>query len=116
MIVLDTTLRKLEIVLAGTVTTNQLAFVASYQDSTVAPPATNQGQSNNTTAVTLVAAPASGVQRELQWLSIYNADTANPIVTVQLNDNGTTRIIVKLTLQPGSSLFFARDGGWSIKP
>lgn len=116
MIVLDTTLRKLEIVLAGAITTNQLAFVVSYQDSTVAPPATNQGQSNNTTAVTLVAAPASGAQRELHYLSIYNADTVAATVTVQLNDNATLRTIVKVLLNSGRSLIFVRDAGWSIEP
>jgi hypothetical protein len=116
MIILDTTLRKLELVLAGAITTNQLPFVASYQDSTVAPPATTNGVSNNTTAVTLVAAPASGVQRELQYLSIYNADTVSATVTVRLNDNSTLRTIVNVTLNSGSSLIFVRDAGWSIKP
>jgi hypothetical protein len=116
MIVLDSTLRKLELVLAGAITTNQLPFVASYQDSTVAPPATTNGVSNNTTAVTLVAAPASGVQRELQYLSIYNADTVSATVTVRLNDNSTLRTIVNVTLNSGSSLIFVRDAGWSVKP
>ena len=102
--------------LGGAVTTNQLEFVASYQDSTSAPPATNQGVSNNTTAVVLVAAPASGAQRRLEYLSIYNADTVSATVTVRLNDNATLRTIVNLALPSGSSLIFVHDAGWSIKP
>ena len=114
MIVLDTTLRKLELVLAGAITTNQLSFVATYQDSTLAPPATVQGASNNTTAVTLVAAPASGVQRTLEYLAIYNADTVAATVTVRLNDNSTLRRIVNVSVPSGSTLNFVRDVGWSI--
>jgi len=114
MIVLDATTRKLEIVLAGAITTNQLEFVASYHDSTLAPPATNHGVSNNTTAVTLVAAPASGVQRTLDFLSIYNADTVSATVTVRLNDNATLRTIENVALPAGSSLIFVRDAGGTI--
>jgi hypothetical protein len=116
MIVLDSTLRKLEIVLAGAITTNQLPFVASYQDSTLAPAATNQGASNSTTAVTLVAAPASGVQRRLKYLSIYNADTVSATVTVRLNDNATLRTIVNIALPSGSTLNFVHGAGWSVLP
>jgi hypothetical protein len=116
MIVLDSTLRKLEIVLAGAITTNQLPFVATYQDSTVAPAATNQGASNSTTAVTLVAAPASGVQRRLKYLSIYNADTVSAAVTVRLNDNATLRTLVNIALPSGSTLSFVHGAGWSVLP
>lgn len=114
MILLDTTTRKLELLLGGTVTTNQLPFVASYVDltTTTFTPASNAGQTNNASAVTLVDVPASSTQRQLKFLSIYNADTAAATVTIRLNDNSTLRKIFVTTLAVGDTLLYA-DGGWS---
>lgn len=116
MLFLDTNTRSLEIVLAGAITTNQLPFTASYVDITPTgfTPATNDGASNSTTAVTIVAAPASSTQRQLKFVNIYNADTVAASVTVRLNDNATTRILLKTALNPGDTLQFMDTEGWSV--
>lgn len=64
----------------------------------------NDGALNGTTAVTVVAAPGAGVVRTAQTIFIYNADTAAVTVTVQLDNDGTDRILVKVTLAVGDTL------------
>ena len=125
MIILDSTTRTIEVLLAGSITTSQLPVVASYSDTALPAYAdfaslrlsqdtqkTNQTQSNNTTAVTVVAAPSSGQQRRVEYLSIFNADTVAATVTVQLNDNSTLRIIAKEALAVGDTLYYSESRGW----
>lgn len=119
MILLDTTTRSLEVDLTGAVATNQLPFVASYvnvSQSTFAMSAasTNTGATNNTTAVTLVAAPGATTTRQLKYLSIKNSDTAAVELWVQMNDNSTLREIWKGTLAVGDTLFYVDGAGWNV--
>jgi len=116
MIVLDSTLKTLEIVLSGAVTTNQLPFVAVYVDvtTTAYTPIENDGASNNTTAVTMVAAPAASTQRQIKFLSVQNEDTVNATVILQYNDNGTTRRISKFTLNPDDTLLYTDGEGMRV--
>jgi len=109
MIILDSTTKKLEVVLSGAVATNQLPIVASYveENSTthaLNALAENDTATNNTTAVVAVAAPASGFTRQVKSLTIYNADTAAVIVTVRYNNNATTRVLCTTTLAVGDTL------------
>ena len=119
MIFLDNTTRSLEVDLTGAVATNQLPFVASYVDinqqtfaQTNMPAST--GASNNTTAVTLVAAPSALTTRALKFLSIKNSDTAAVELWVQMNDNATLREIWKGTLAVGDTLFYVDCVGFKV--
>lgn len=120
MIVLDTSTKKLEIVLAGSVTTSQLEINAYYFDQfpqQQSQPASGHKatQSNNTTDVTVVAAPAlQGIRRNVHTFSCYNKDTASAIVTVKVDDGGTERILVKQTLNSGDSLNYEHGAGWTF--
>jgi hypothetical protein len=103
MIILDTINKSLEVVLGGAITTNQLPFTVSYVDvdqTTFAATsaASNDGQSNNTTAVTMAAAPGAGKSRQIKFISIHNKDTVSATITVQENSSGTLRTIWKGTL------------------
>jgi len=110
MLILDATTRSLEIDLNASVATTQLPFVACYVDlakvtAEFIADGMNTGASNNTTAVTLVAAPTNAnFTRHLKYLSIRNADTAAVLLWIQVNDNTTLREIWKGTLAVG-------DGG-----
>ncbi len=106
--------KKLEFVLSGAVATNELSFTASYADKTTTDftPAGTDGVSNGTTPVTLVAAPAASTQRMISGISIYNGDTVSATVTVNLDNNGTDRTVIKVTLGVGESLHFFTDTGW----
>lgn len=71
-----------------------MAFTEGQKDGTL----------NGTTAVDVIDAPAASTRRICTTLSIFNADTAAVTVTVRYNNNGTSRIICKATLQVGERL------------
>jgi len=109
MIILDSALKTLEVKLAGAITTTQLPWVVTYVDvnqSTFAVSAASEadGATNSGTAVTMVAAPGATTSRQIKFLSVFNVDTAVATVTIQLNNNGTLRIIWKGTLAVGDTL------------
>lgn len=118
MIILDSTTESLEILLAGAVTTNQLPFTASYADhNATAPsftPGSSDGQTNNTTAVTLVGNPGAGVQRQVKRLNVYNADTAQATVTIRLNNGGTLRTQFSIVIQTGERIEYEDGKGFSV--
>jgi hypothetical protein len=111
---LDTTTRSLEFLLSGAVTTNQLEYVGSYVDvnqtsAAVTAMGTVDGTSNNGTAVTAFSAPSATTTRKIKELTIYNKDTVAAVVTVRLNDNGTFRIKLKVTLAVGDTLMYTDE-------
>ncbi len=111
MIILDSTLKSLEIDLAGAITTNQLPYVLGYvdllsSDQSISAVGSNDGTSNSTTAVSILAAPASGHTRQVKFLSVQNADTVAATLTLQYNDNGTVRTITKVTLDVGDNFIY----------
>jgi hypothetical protein len=113
--ILDTTSKTVEVVLGGAITTNQLEITADWVDtangSTFAPGGTSL-VTNGGTAVTAVAAPGAGLQRQVKSLTIYNADTVNAAVTVRMYDGTNRRRHVSVTLLTGQSLVFTPEGGW----
>ena len=48
--------------------------------------------------MTLVSAPASSTRRLIKTIYIQNGDTVANTITVTYNDNGTLRVIAKVTL------------------
>lgn len=119
MLVLDSTLKSLEIKLSGAITTTQLPYVASYVDinqSTFALSGSSEsdGTTNNTTAVTVVAAPGATTSRKLNYLSVFNVDTVQATLTIQLNNNGTTRICWKGLLAVGDTLQYIDEKGFLV--
>ena len=113
---LSATTESLQVVLAANVTTNQLRYNCSYQDITssgiVLPQYSSFGNTNNTTDVTMVAAPAASTNRQITIIQIYNEDTTASTVIIKKDVSGTDYIYTKQTLQPGDSLFWTRERGW----
>ncbi len=116
MQILDATTKSLELLLSGTVATTQLTYVSNYVDttSTAFTPGNTDGASNNTTAVTIAAAPAASTQRQVKEISVYNGDTQANIVTIRLNVSGTFRIICKATVDIGKTLVYVDSVGFYI--
>jgi hypothetical protein len=118
MLSLNSTLRSLTVALSGSVTTNQLDCTAQYRDDRVNSITMSFGTTvtatNNTTAVTLVAAPTSGVIREVFTLTIYNKDTAAAIVSVSYLDNATSYTIARFTLAVGDVMVYTDEHGWVV--
>lgn len=113
--ILDT-LTKLEIVLAGAVAANQLDVHVSYVDwnksGVTTNPAMFRTASNNTTDVTILAAPVQNPIREILQASIYNKDTASATVTVKTDDGTTERIVIKVTLATLETLNLEKGKGY----
>jgi hypothetical protein len=107
----------LQVLLGGTVTANQAVLYAAFVDVDAATfdavgAGNSSGLTNNTTAVSWVAAPASGQFRQVKYLSLYNADTATITATARVNDGTNTRILCKVTLAAGERLEYTLDGGF----
>lgn len=108
-----TTAQKIEIVLGGAVTTNQLQFVASYIDTTDDTTGVQHGLTNDTTDVELVAAPSADL-RLVRSIHVYNADTASATVTVKYDQSATERILRKASIAAGSTLVYDSQAGWYV--
>ena len=72
MIVLDSTVKSLQVILGGAVTTNELVYSAAYADLTATGTtlAEADGVTNGVTAVMTVSAPSSGTVRKIMFLNI----------------------------------------------
>lgn len=106
---------KLQIVLSNTLYTNQIRAVANYSDhlglSYVG--SVNTALSNNTTPVDIVAAPAAGVIREIDFLSFYNLDSIYlTYLIVQAVVSSTTYVLHKTLMEPKSNLAYSHALGW----
>ena len=107
---LTLTTDKLQVVLAGAITTNHLHTVTLYRDvyGGAEQRLRNVADTNNTTDVDLCPAPAAGHVHEVDWFSVYNNDTVAATVTVKFDANATEYIICKQTLQTGQTLEWNR--------
>lgn len=115
--ILDTTTKSLELVLGSVATTANMPVVVDYVDntSTTFAPGSVDTQSNGATPVTILAAPGSGVQRKVNALTLFNADTAAKVATIRLNNNATLRTIYSVTLQVGDTLGYTDITGWYVQ-
>lgn len=116
MIRLDTTTRKLQALLGGSITTNQLPVTVCYSDktSTAYTGGTTVINTNNTTAVDICAAPAASTVRDVDTINVNNADTVAATITIRYNDNGTTYTLFKAQLETGDQLTYVHGDGWKV--
>ncbi len=119
MITLDSVLKSLEIKLAGAAATTELPYVSAYVDlnqSTWALTGAGEqdGVTTGGTAKEVVAAPGATTSRKLNYLSVVNVDTVPAVLTVQVNNNATKRIVFSATLAVGDQLSYTDAFGWKI--
>ena len=125
MIVLDRTSKIIQVVLAGSVSTNEAQCYCVYHDVTAQTKdgtqeymrASTEQDTNGTTAVTTVPAPTTAnTSRVIDYLSVHNYDTASVTVTVQVyNSTGTaTSRLMKVALAAGETLVYELEGGWQV--
>ena len=117
---LDTTSKVLQIVLGEGATTNNCEVTTSWADTSVVQGSFALGNTNintnGTTAVTVVAAPASQVQRQIKEVRLYNADTVSHTITLQLYDGTNTWIIAvsgasPTTVPAGGTFVYTPESG-----
>lgn len=119
MIILDTVNKLLEVSLATPVVSNQLPVVSGFVDiqqqtSSLTGTIEFDNATNDLAYVTLVPAPASLHSRMVRWLSVQNADTAPATVAIDLNNNGTRRVIWRGVLSVGDTLQYDESHGFSV--
>lgn len=111
---LTTTNDKLQIVLGGAITTNQLQCLTTYKIYTTT--TTTDGKlavnTNNTTDVDLAGPPSSGETYDIQNINIYNNDTVSATVTIKLDVSGTETILYKGIVGVGDVISWSAEGGW----
>jgi len=117
MIVLSQTTDKIQVILGGAVSTNQGQCIASWRDINASGGYTagrSLANTNNTTDVDLVASPAASTQRLIDYISVYNNDSASITVTVKYDASGTDYILWKGTLTTGQRLEYENGKGWTV--
>lgn len=115
MIILDSVNKSLEVLLGGSVTTNQLPFTVSFIDTNAAQVLTeNDGITNNASAVTMISAPAANKARIVKNIAIHQTDTVSATITIRLNNSGTFRTIFKATLSVDDNLIYTDNGGFQV--
>ena len=122
MILLDSTLRKIQIVLSAAKATSDCAWISAYSDmvSVVASvPVVDGGNSSNgttngTTAVDVVVAPGSSAKRRLLDFKLVNTDTAPITVTLNYNDNGTLLALWSGMLNVGDVLQYNTSKDFTV--
>lgn len=107
VLVLDSTLKTIKASIAST--SASVYFTAHYGDSngTTFSNGENDGTFSSSPQ-TLVAAPSSGYQRTIKYISIQNGSGSAATVTVYLDNNGSTRNIAVVTLNAGDT--WSTDG------
>ena len=116
MITLDTTIKYLALVLGGAETTNHLPFVSCYADCspTQFNPGEQDGTSNGTSPVIILASPNNGYERQLKYFSLHNADTAAAAITLSMVNGSNSRTLLSFTLNVGFMLTYNLGSGWTV--
>lgn len=113
---LDTTSRKIQIVLTALKTANDMPVTVDYVDMSAT--ATTSGlqlsTTNGTTAVDILSAPPASTQRKINGITVCNKDTAAKTVQVSLVDGATVYPLVYFTLQVNDTLGYTDTGGWYV--
>lgn len=117
MIVLSSVSDKIQISLASSVTTNQVQCVACWRDITSTPTYTagrSATNTNNTVDVDVVSSPAASTQRVIDFINVFNADTASTTASVKLSSSGLSYMLWKGSLEQGERLEYENGKGWTV--
>jgi hypothetical protein len=116
MLILTEITDKIQVVLGGTVTTNQLECMSCWRDitPTTYTPGRTLVLTNNNVDADVVGSPAPSTQRVVDRISVYNNDTVLQNVTVKVDANGTEKVIWKGDLSSGQLLEYENGLGFTI--
>jgi len=108
----------LKVYIGGTAITNQLPIVATYIDSNSSTfnPQASETTTNNSTPVTVVEAPASGLSRQIKYLSILNTDSTPQEVYVDYYTPSSSRRLFKQSLVTNQKIEFVDPQGFEVIP
>jgi hypothetical protein len=112
-----------EIVLGGAVATAQPHVTVSCydvpnqtkEDSSEYRGTTFLNKTNNTTLVSICAAPPIvGTVRNIDYICVFNVDSASVTPTIRLNDGTTTFTQYSQAVASGKSLVYESGSGWQV--
>jgi hypothetical protein len=103
-IVLDSTAKSLAAFTASS-SGAAIDYVTAWAESTATSftEGETDGQLTSSTPVTIVSAPASSTRRVIKTINLYNAGAFAEAVTIALVNGANTRVLYKITIQPGVS-------------
>jgi len=115
MILLTATTHSLELVTSSTASTDWSVGWVDLDDNSLVTSGSDQGNVASATDTAIVAAPSSGQQRKVQFISACNksSSTSN---TYEINKDvsGTEYRLVSATLQPGEKLQYVDGSGFAV--
>jgi hypothetical protein len=116
MLTLETTTDTIKVVLNYAHVTSAPQCVSSWRDKTATTytPGRSIINTNGTTPVSAVSAPAASTQRVIDTVTVYNNDTIAHTATINYDANGTVYPLFKAVIGPGASLVYAHASGWKI--
>lgn len=116
MIILSTTNDKIEVVLGEAQTSAAMQCFASFRDITTSAysPSRQLSTTNGTTPVDMVSAPGASTQRVVDYVSVYNADTAAKTLIVRFDDGSNERTLFRASLSPGEIAQYNEGNGWQV--
>lgn len=107
----------LQAVLAGAIATTQPQATVSFSDDDATNATYTGGITvtalNSTTDVTICAAPAASIVRDIDFVSIFNRDTASITLSVKYDISATDSIILTVTLLTLETLQYVHGAGWA---
>lgn len=114
--ILDSTLRKIQVVLAAAKATLDMSITVDYVDMTTTATigGTYTSSSNGVTSVDILPAPAASTQRKVNRINIYNRDTAEKTISVSISDSGVLYPEVDVTLAVDDTLQYTDMNGWRV--
>lgn len=96
--------------------TDQLDYTVSYVDITTSAftPNSSQGSIATATDTTIVSAPASSTQRQIKYISIYNAGAAATDITISKKVSSNKYNTLTVNLAVGSTLQYVDSSGYQV--
>lgn len=115
MIVLSNTASLLQLITGGSQAVHVHVSWLDATGTTISLDALNS-QFSGAGTETICASPTAFVERDIEFVSIYNADPTNPIDITVLHYDGTTTSILHQTfsLIAGAALFYEDQRGWYV--
>jgi len=112
IVLLDTD--SLLINLNASVATNQAKIVLSWRDrtSTTFVAGRTLSTTNNTTPVDISGSPGEATQRIIDYINVYNDDTAPVDLAIALTDGENANVLFRTVLGIGQTATFTNEGGW----
>jgi len=91
-------------------------FYATFRDITLTTFIANRtlGVTGGSTPVTVIPSPLTDTQRVVDYISVFNADTASKVLTVMFSNGEHTRILWKGSLGINERVQYQEGSGWKV--